>query len=97
MIGDIVRHLRSANVELKLECSRTIFRCSIDRIARRQIRHARGLEPLVAIIKNGDLREDKALIAAASGAIWKCAASDANVKVLSGVRHKIVGVANHNA
>lgn len=49
------------------------------------VREADGLKPLVEIIKNPALIENKPLIAAASGAIWKCAALNANVKVLDQV------------
>lgn len=54
------------------------------------IREADGLKPLVEIIKTPIMIENKALIAAASGAIWKCAISDANVKVLDHVRAIII-------
>lgn len=35
-----------------------------------------GLDPLVALLANSD---NKALLAAATGAIWKCAISEENV------------------
>lgn len=49
------------------------------------VREAEGLKPLVDIIKNPAMVENKPLIAAASGAIWKCAASNANLKVFDNV------------
>lgn len=49
------------------------------------VRDADGLKLLVDIIKNPDMIGNKQLIAAASGAIWKCAASHANIKVLDQV------------
>lgn len=49
------------------------------------IREAHGLEPLVAIIKDKSVRDNKQLLAAVTGAIWKCAASDENVKQLDNV------------
>lgn len=49
------------------------------------VRESKGLEPLVAIAKEKNIRENKPLLAAATGAIWKCAASDENVKVLDNV------------
>lgn len=49
------------------------------------VRESKGLEPLVAIAKEKNVRENKPLLAAATGAIWKCAASDENVKVLDNV------------
>lgn len=54
-------------------------------MARDIVREAGGLESLVAIIKDKSIRENKALLAAATGAIWKCAASPANVKRLDQV------------
>lgn len=50
------------------------------------VRESKGLEPLVAIAKEKNIRENKPLLAAATGAIWKCAASDENVKVLDNVK-----------
>lgn len=49
------------------------------------MREAHGLDPLVAIIKDKNVRENKPLLAAATGAIWKCAASDENVKQFDNV------------
>lgn len=54
-------------------------------MARDIVREAGGLESLVAIIKDKSIRENKALLAAATGAIWKCATSPANVKRLDQV------------
>lgn len=54
-------------------------------MARDIVREAGGLESLVAIIKDKSIRENKALLAAATGAIWKCAVSPANVKRLDQV------------
>lgn len=51
------------------------------------VREAKGLEPLVAIAKEKNVRDNKPLLAAATGAIWKCAASDENVAVLENVRN----------
>lgn len=78
MIADIVRHLRSNNVELKQQCSSVIFKCATDKVASDMVRESDGLKPLVDIIKNPAMIENKPLIAAASGAIWKCAASTLN-------------------
>ena len=53
-------------------------------MARDIVREAGGLESLVGIIKDKSIRENKALLAAATGAIWKCAATQANVKRFEG-------------
>lgn len=55
------------------------------------MREAHGLDPLVAIIKDKNVRENKPLLAAATGAIWKCAASDENVKQFDNVGIFFVG------
>lgn len=85
MISDIVLHLNSSNVDLKMQCSSAINKCAHDKTARELIREAGGLDPLVAIAKDKTLRENKQLVAAATGAIWQCASSDANVKKLDQV------------
>lgn len=46
------------------------------------VRESGGLEPLVAIAKDKTIRDNKLLLAAVTGAIWKCAASEENVKKL---------------
>lgn len=46
------------------------------------IRDAGGLELLVQAISDTSNRPNKPLMAAATGAIWKCATSDASVKRL---------------
>lgn len=86
MIHNIVIHLSSDNVDLKMQCSSAIFKCASDKIARDIVREAGGLESLVAIIKDKSVRENKALLAAATGAIWKCAETPANVKRLDGMK-----------
>lgn len=82
MIHNIVVHLSSDNFDLKMQCSSAIFKCASDKMARDIVREAGGLESLVGIIKDKSIRENKALLAAATGAIWKCAATPANVKRL---------------
>lgn len=49
------------------------------------VREAHGLEQLIAIIKDKNFRENKQLLAAATGAIWKCSMIDENVKYLDNV------------
>lgn len=82
MIHNIVIHLSSDNFDLKMQCSSAIFKCASDKMARDIVREAGGLESLVGIIKDKSIRENKALLAAATGAIWKCAVTPANVKRL---------------
>lgn len=46
------------------------------------VRQHGGLDPLVAIIKDEEVHLNKPLLAAATGAIWKCAISIENVRRL---------------
>lgn len=49
------------------------------------VREAHGLEQLVAIAKDKNIRENKPLLAATTGAIWKCSMVEENVKQLDNV------------
>lgn len=49
------------------------------------VREAHGLEQLMAIVKDKNMRENKALVAAATGALWKCTLVEENVKLLDNV------------
>lgn len=82
MIKDIVKHLSTDDSpELKRYCAETIFRCSAeDATTRDLVRHAGGLDPLVNLAKNPKTREDKPLLAAITGAIWKAAITPENVE-----------------
>ncbi|XP_067625312.1 armadillo repeat-containing protein gudu [Eurosta solidaginis] len=86
MIADIVTHLHSDSLDLKTEGSTAIYKCAFDQTTRDLVRSAHGLEPLVAIIKDKNVRENKKLLIGAAGAIWMCAASEANVKKLDTLR-----------
>ncbi|XP_055921594.1 armadillo repeat-containing protein gudu [Eupeodes corollae] len=86
MIADIVSHLHSTNIDLKMQCSIALYRCARDPTTSDLVREAGGLEPLVMIIKDKANRENKALLSGATGAIWKCAATDANVQKLDTLR-----------
>lgn len=65
-------------------------------IARDIVRETGGLESLVAIIKDKSIRENKQLLAAATGAVWMCAKTNANVKRLDQVilEFKILMICN---
>ncbi|XP_054744710.1 armadillo repeat-containing protein gudu [Anastrepha obliqua] len=86
MIADIVTHLQSDSLDLKTEGSTAIYKCAFDQTTRDLVRSAGGLEPLVAIIKDKNVRDNKKLMIGAAGAIWMCAVSDANVKKLDSLR-----------
>lgn len=49
------------------------------------VREAHGLEQLMGIVKDKNMRENKPLLAAATGALWKCTLVEDNVKHLDNV------------
>lgn len=49
------------------------------------VREAHGLEQLMGIVKDKSMRENKPLLAAATGALWKCTLVEENVKHLDNV------------
>ncbi|KAJ1528314.1 hypothetical protein ONE63_006736 [Megalurothrips usitatus] len=83
MIPDLVEFLDAENTEIQKHCASAIFKCAEDPVTRDIVRDHGGLEPLVALAKNESHQEDKALIAAVTGAIWKCAISMDNVRRLN--------------
>ncbi|KAK6617155.1 hypothetical protein RUM43_005242 [Polyplax serrata] len=82
MIGQLVMHLTAESVELKTHCASAIFKCAEDETTRHLVRQHGGLDPLIALAKDYDLRSNKHLLAAVTGAIWKCAISHENIKRL---------------
>ncbi|XP_026289106.2 armadillo repeat-containing protein gudu [Frankliniella occidentalis] len=83
MIPDLVEYLSTENTEIQKHCASAIFKCAEDPVTRDIVREHGGLEPLVELVKDERLLEDKPLIAAVTGAIWKCAISLENVKKLN--------------
>uniref|UniRef100_A0A8D8SK84 Armadillo repeat-containing protein 4 n=1 Tax=Cacopsylla melanoneura TaxID=428564 RepID=A0A8D8SK84_9HEMI len=87
MICDLVKFLSSTNEEIKKYCASAIFKCAAaDEVTRSLVREHGGLDPLVLIIKNEKNRQNKPLLAAATGAIWKCAMTHENVRRLDELR-----------
>lgn len=82
MIEDLVKNLKNsnpdkqANPELQMHCASAIFKCAEEKETRDLVRQFGGLDPLVGLLNNV---ENKELLAAATGAIWKCAISSENV------------------
>ncbi|XP_065051590.1 outer dynein arm-docking complex subunit 2-like isoform X3 [Rhopilema esculentum] len=76
MIEDLVLNLNSNDQELQRHCASAIFKCAEDAETRDLVREYGGLDPLVSLLANS---ENKDLLAAATGAIWKCAISEENV------------------
>ncbi|XP_068083879.1 armadillo repeat-containing protein gudu [Anabrus simplex] len=79
MIPDLVRHLSDANIELKKHCASAIFKCAEDDLTRDLVRQHGGLDPLVKLAKDTSIHENKPLLAAVTGAIWKCAMNHSNI------------------
>ncbi|XP_067863272.1 outer dynein arm-docking complex subunit 2 isoform X2 [Heptranchias perlo] len=76
MVTDLVRNLNSESQELQMHCARAIFKCAEDEETRNLVRTHNGLAPLVKLFSKSDNKE---LLAAATGAVWKCAISRENV------------------
>ncbi|XP_061096600.1 outer dynein arm-docking complex subunit 2 [Conger conger] len=76
MIEDLVKNLSCDNQELQMHCASAIFKCAEDKTTRDLVRHFGGLKPLVTLLKE---TENKQLLAATTGAIWKCSISMENV------------------
>ncbi|KAI4892456.1 hypothetical protein NFI96_000741 [Prochilodus magdalenae] len=76
MIEDLVKNLNCDNQELQMHCASAIFKCAEDKLTRDLVRQYEGLQPLVALLHEAD---NKQLLAAVTGAIWKCSISMENV------------------
>ncbi|XP_071444201.1 armadillo repeat-containing protein gudu [Hetaerina americana] len=80
MIEGLVEYLADGTTELKRHCASAIFKCAEDEVTRDLVRHHGGLEPLIKIASDSSFRGLKSLLAAVTGAIWKCAISPENVR-----------------
>uniref|UniRef100_A0A8B9I0Z0 Outer dynein arm docking complex subunit 2 n=1 Tax=Anser brachyrhynchus TaxID=132585 RepID=A0A8B9I0Z0_9AVES len=76
MIENLVNNLSSEHEELQMHCASAIFKCAEDKETRDLVRLHGGLQPLSVLLGNS---ENKQLLAAVTGAIWKCAISGENV------------------
>ncbi|KAG2458461.1 ARMC4 protein, partial [Polypterus senegalus] len=76
MIEDLVKNLSRDNQELQMHCASAIFKCAEEKETRELVRQFDGLKPLVTLLS---MSENKQLLAAATGAIWKCSISLENV------------------
>ncbi|NXN86564.1 ARMC4 protein, partial [Bombycilla garrulus] len=76
MIENLVKNLCSDHEELQMHCASAIFKCAEDEEIRDLVRKHEGLKPLSDLLNNS---ENKELLAAVTGAIWKCAISRENV------------------
>ncbi|XP_049831479.1 armadillo repeat-containing protein gudu-like isoform X2 [Schistocerca gregaria] len=80
MIADFVQYLFSESAELKKHSASAIFRCAEGDITRNMVRLADGLYVLVKLAKTIKVHPDRLLLAAVTGAIWKCALNSENVQ-----------------
>lgn len=76
MIENLVKNLNSDKEELQMHCASAIFKCAEDQETRELVRQHGGLKPLAFLLSNS---ENKELLAAVTGAIWKCSISPENV------------------
>uniref|UniRef100_A0A6Q2YL56 Outer dynein arm docking complex subunit 2 n=1 Tax=Esox lucius TaxID=8010 RepID=A0A6Q2YL56_ESOLU len=76
MVEDLVKNLSRDNHELQMHCASAIFKCAEDQRTRDLVRQYGGLQPLVSLLGQAD---NKQLLAATTGAIWKCSISVENV------------------
>ncbi|XP_063306867.1 outer dynein arm-docking complex subunit 2 [Pelobates fuscus] len=76
MIEDLVKNLNSDNQELQMHCASAIFKCAEDEETRDLVRQYGGLQPLAMLLGQFDNKE---LLAAVTGAVWKCSISRNNV------------------
>lgn len=80
IIADIVHHLKDEDMKLKENCALAIFKCAINKTTSNMVRQAGGLDPLCKLIQDENVRANKHLLVAVTGAIWKCAVCSENVK-----------------
>ncbi|XP_023216582.1 armadillo repeat-containing protein gudu-like isoform X2 [Centruroides sculpturatus] len=79
LLDDILIHLNKPNIELQKLCASAIFKCAEDEESRELLGKQDGLKQLVKLIADPENKDKKELVAAVTGAIWKCALSMKNV------------------
>lgn len=82
IIIDLIRHLqRSQNMDIQMNCASVIFKCGDNPAIRNIIRENNGLKPLKDLLDSTDSLQNKPLLSAITGAIWKCAIDAENVVI----------------
>lgn len=71
--------MKNDNVKLKENCALAIFKCASNQATRGIVRKVGGLDPLCQLVQSDVVRANKHLLAAVTGAVWKCAISPENV------------------
>ncbi|XP_077592452.1 outer dynein arm-docking complex subunit 2 isoform X1 [Stigmatopora nigra] len=85
IIKDLVQNLSNDNDELRIHCANVIFKCAEDKQTRTLVNDNKGLPSLVSLLGK---TENKKLMAATTGAIWKCCLSPENLDVFQD--HKVL-------
>lgn len=65
-----------------MNCAAAIFKCADDEDVRRLVREYGGVRPLKELLEVPAYHDNRPLMAALTGAVWKCAISPENVEVL---------------
>ncbi|XP_057332910.1 armadillo repeat-containing protein gudu [Microplitis mediator] len=73
------RRVEKERLKLEENCALAIFKCAANKLTRDMVRQSGGLDPLCRLIQSESIRSNKNLLAAVTGAIWKCAISPENV------------------
>lgn len=76
MLKALVKNLGRDNEELQMHSASVIFKCAEDEKTRELIFQYKGLQHLAKLLSKTD---NKPLLAAVTGAIWKCSLSQKNV------------------
>ena len=83
MIPDLVDHLKRPSVELQIRCSSALFCCSQDPDTAVLVRKQQGLPTLVNLLSAPDNHD---LLFGVTGALWYCAGTPENTKILSDLK-----------
>jgi len=78
LVAQLVRHVKSDNLELKMHCASAIRKICEDRESSEIVRIDKALLPLVELLQYTD---NKDLLVAATGAIWKCSLAPQNAAI----------------
>ena len=94
LVEHIVRHLKSDNIELKMHCASAFRKLCEDKESSDIVRNQKGLMPLVDLL---EFSENKELLIAATGAIWRCSATPKNAEVFekANIIETMIGFINH--
>ncbi|KAL1129974.1 hypothetical protein AAG570_012918, partial [Ranatra chinensis] len=82
MLSEMVRFLSSENAQLKKHSASALFKCAEEAKTGQLVREHGGLDPLVSIMRGCSQDGDPELLAAATGAVWKCSFLPDNIRRL---------------